>query len=457
MVRDKRNGSDELQSGAVTGARAVSRLAKAAAKLASGNAAAAAAEAGRDGKAVLAAVIAGAVIIVSVFFTAPLTLYEGIWGAESGFRSRWEELREQWQTGFYEGTEGPLPRFFNAVLGLGDQEGGQRESNAGTEDTPTADDLRLLGDEAALKAVYKRKLDAVRSKLKARADELKAAVPADAISAVMAGRFEKEWAHKYDGDDTTEVVFDSTNVMVSTQGIGPSQCLQLLCLYSAQIHTGLDNVRLSGLLRWLGYKGIPGDTLSYAVGDSGFSASVPAWKGCFMPQYLMDEASARSMTEEYSDTFGCSVCDFLLYISCPDLSSIPAVASEEIRREQRTVYTLKTYVYRDYNDPVKPVLNPDGSVALMQGPYHTEWSSEYRMDIAVRNADAPQGVYYVNRRFDVLIPEVRPVDVTCIHVRYTVPVHILCRNIQEITALTGLWEGWLPSEAPYSLAAEGRE
>lgn len=462
MIQEERaTVSDELERGikaGVHGARTAARFAKAASKAAAGDISSAAMEVLKEDKwrkTILAIALAGAFLTYCIFFMAPLSLYEGIQGASHSVAAYWDTLREQWRIGLYEGDGGPFRRFIEAVTGLGNITESIQDISAGTEDKVTEDDLRLFGDESAMKATYKRKLDAVRLKMKARSEELKNAIPTDDIAAVMESRFHAEEEHLYDGDDLTNILYDGTNVMVSTGGIGASQCLQLLCLYSAQIHTSLDNVRLSGLLKWLGYKGATANTLLYAVGDTGLSASIRSWKGSFMPQYLMDEASERGMMDEYTDSFGCSVCDFLLYVTCPDLYSIDAVHSEEIKQESRQRTIGKDYVYKEYNDPVRPILNSDGSLAVLQGPYHAEWSNEYRMTIAVRDSDAPTGVYYINRHYTVWVVEEYLTDVTYIHVKYTVPIHILCRSLSDMTELAGLWEGWLPSEAPYELFGGG--
>ncbi len=404
-------------------------------------------------------VLLGFLLLTAVFYIAPLTLYETIVQASGTLAGRLEQLRERFAVRYYGGGSGRLGSFFSAlaelVRGCGD-------AAAGEEDQAEMEDLMLLADSGALKKTYARKIRACREKIRLREEALlqciREGMPAQAggatIQSVMASRFLAEQAGSFEGQDGVRVQYDGVNILGVTRELSAREAVALLTLYSSQTAGSLRNIRLSGLLKWLGFSAGTGHRLCFPLGENrDVVYALPAWKGTFLPQYLADEADAAGSRDRYGEELGCSAADLLLEIDCPDLYSVRAAESEEILTETRVRTEYVPYVYRDYQEAEKPVLSESGEVLSMAGPYHWEYSGECGRWMPVRNADAPEAPY-AERVYTFAVQRQREETVTVVHVSYTVPVFIRTRPAEELAELCGLWEGWLPWDPP-ALAAGG--
>ena len=425
----------------VSAAHSVKTVQKAAAKAASGNYAGAALDVLKDEntrKVIAIVLLASLFLTIIIFFIAPLTLYETISQAA-------KEIGEKWSVAYYSGTSGRFISFFKAFGAL------FTDPDAGTEDQATEDDLKVMEGKEELRSTYVRKIQACQDKINARQELVLDKIKTGTIASVMASRFEAEEAHRYDDNDYVRMQFDGTEIISTTRSITPRQAIQILSLYSTQINSSIENIKLSGLLKWLGYNAGGQRKIQFPLGDnSGTTYTINAWKGTFMPQYLIDEASAAGKLEEYQDKYGCSVADFVIKVECPDLYSIQAIESEEMITETEVYYTDLTYYYRDYDVPKteKPIYDRYGNIVIMQGPYHYEWSDVFQRYLAVRDADAPQATYTI-KSFVYSVRRERQVDIRVIHIKYMVPIQVTTRSVDELVEMTGMWSGWLPSEPPY--------
>ena len=380
---------------------------------------------------------------------------------------KWEQVKENFAVGYYSGTNGRFVSFFKALIGvISSPEVSEAisDASAGEEDLAEEGDLQLLGKKEALRNTYMRKIKACQDKINAREKEVlqqikdgKAAFSGGpTIYSIMAQRFESEEAHTYDGNDYVRVQYDGTEIMGSTKSITSRQAVELLSLYSTQINSSIGNIKLSGLLKWLGYNAGSTRTIVFPLGKTNdITSSIEAWTGTFMPQYLIDEGASSGKLDDYTAKYGCSVADFMIFIDCPDLYTIHASESEEMVTETRIFQEYVDYVYRDYEEADKPILNAAGEVIQMSGPYHWEYSDYYQRYLPVRNWDAPPA-NYTEKIYTFLVERERDVDVKIIHISYVVPVFVRTRSIDDLVDMTGMWSGWLPSEPP-SIAASQRQ
>lgn len=436
---------------------------KSAAKATAGNYLGAAEELLKDEntRKIIAVVLMSAFFFAVVFFfVAPLTLYETLTHVARTITERWEQLKEQFAVGYYEGTSGRFLSFFKALIGLASNPGitdAISDTSAGEEDQASMEDLQLLGNMDSLRKTYTRKIKACQDKINARQKEVLQEIKSGraaysggpTIYSVMYARYESEEAHLYDDNEYVRVQYDGTEIMGTTRSISSRQAVELISLYSVQINSSINNIKLSGLLKWLGYNAGGKHRIVFSLGkNEDVTCGIDAWTGTFMPQYLIDEGSSVGKLDEYASTYGCSVADFVIFVECPDLYTIQATESEEFVTETQTYYEYVEYYYRDYDDAEKPVLDSNGDVLVMAGPYHWEYSDYYQRYLAVRNADAPPADYSIVA-YSFLVEREREVEIKIIHVSYVVPVFVRTRSIDDLVDMTGMWSGWLPSEPPY--------
>ena len=297
---------EEVQRGLTEGiristdaAKTVKSVQKAAAQASTGNYVAAGAELlkSEDTRRIITVLILAAFFMsVVIFFVAPLTLYETIAHAAKTFADKWEQVKENFAVGYYSGTNGRFVSFFKALIGvISSPEVSEAisDASAGEEDLAEEGDLQLLGKKEALRNTYMRKIKACQDKINAREKEVlqqikdgKAAFSGGpTIYSIMAQRFESEEAHTYDGNDYVRVQYDGTEIMGSTKSITSRQAVELLSLYSTQINSSIGNIKLSGLLKWLGYNAGSTRTIVFPLGKTNdITSSIEAWTGTFMPQ-----------------------------------------------------------------------------------------------------------------------------------------------------------------------------
>lgn len=493
MAADYRNSPDELAEGARTGARVAQQAAKtvkhtaaAAGKAAAGNLAGAAAEIVKDESLRTIALLLTAVILFLLFcavFLFPMALYEAA-----------AKLAEEWKVEYYSGTDGRLISFlkatgtviWNAIKG--------QSSGDGDTDLATDADLAIVDSEGDLNSVYSRKIQAAKDKVTARQKQVVDVITRDAasgrIGSIMYGRFTADYGSNGNEHDVRYVpgtdqiqssvvhIYDGAQVVAMNRTIKDIEALQLLCLHTTQKSGDLANIRLSGFMKWLGYNGADNRQLSFVLGENKeMLYSMKSWTGGFLPQYLEDEASAQGKTEEYEKRFGASIADMLIRVDCPNLYSVPARETEELKYGAGTA----TRKVKDYSKPIYGASSGDIYPAYLRDKrpddYYSNWFQKGYRYI--------QGVYCEGRYGNFLYSQsgwtlanqygerrlirtsanpkqAGPVigyeeteveyhyDITYVHVKYVVSVTVSCRDIDSILNMAGLWEGLLPTdEAKY--------
>ena len=472
---------DELQESAKKTAQAARKavhsaktVKKAAAKIATQNYAGAAVDLLKDENfrnIIIGILILSLLLAVGVFFIAPLTIYEAIVTAASTWAERWESIKESFDSHYYAGSSGRFIGFFKGLIGVVSDStlvNKIRDLTAGDQDQADEHDLQVLGNRDALRATYQRKADAVREKIKARQDDLETAIKRSGqIQSTMAGRFNREWANRFEDDETKEAVYDGTSVTIMKRTVSAKTAVEIVAMYSSQIHSSIQNIKLSGLLKWLGYNARHDHTARYQLGKSKrIEVSMPAWTGTFIPQYLIDEGVARKQLDEYTDRYGCSLVDYLLKINCPNLYTIAPMIEETVRTETKIVYDTVGFSYVQYNVGTSdrprwlPAYSSSGylySLGKYSSYFNTYYSPTYQRTIAIRSFGMPSGLETRRNYVSYIVPRVEEYEVTTYHISYTVPVQITTRSIEQVMDIVGLWEGWLPSEPEYKVLMQWAE
>lgn len=468
---DIEQGAKKTAQAAVSTARSVKNVKRAAAKAAAGNYVGAALDVLRDEnmrKLIVFIVLFSFFLTLIIFFIVPLTLFEGIVGAINTLKSKWEAFWESFQVNLYSGTDGPFVRLLKATLGLtmdSDVERAFSDKSAGDQDQPNEGDLQLMGEQEPLIQTYARKIKAVQDKINARQKEVKQVIESSrGIQNVMAGRYESEYAHLYDDDPYSFISYAGTTISVSTRSVSANTAVKLITLYSTQVNSSVDNIKLSGLLRWLGYDNNSRKTIDFRVANNPVvTESIEAWTGTFLPQYLIDEGSQRNELAKYQKDYGCSVADFLIKVNCPNLYSIPATVTEEvvIEWEPYTKYSYLTWpVYfgagsnprYDANGYViggwNPSLYPDYARIYALGHDENGYSDNQYWFMPTKVGSSSPFTFCYYRTFWRPYTAYRQVEYHYYTVSYAVSASVSTRNIDQLVDMTGLWEGWLPSEDP---------
>ncbi len=475
---DIEQGGRKTAQAAISTTRSVKNIKHAAANLAAQNYVGAALDVLKDEnlrRAIAFIVLFSFFLILIVFFIAPLTLFEGIVSALNTLKEKWDARVENFNVIFYSGTDGPMIRFFKAAIGfLSDPDVNRAfsDTTAGTEDTPNDGDLQLMGEQQPLIQTYDRKIKAVQEKINARQKQVKQIIEnSTGIRNVMAGRFESEYAHLYDDDPYSFISYGGTAINVSTRSVSANNAVKLITLYSTQVNSSVDNIKLSGLLKWLGYDNNSGKQIEFRVAKSPVvTEQIEAWSGTFLPQYLIDEGSQRRDLETYQKKYGCSVADFLIKVNAPNLYSIPATVTEEIviDWEPYTKYSYLSWpVYfglgsnpqYDSNGYViggwNPALYPDYARVYAIGHDENGYSDNQWWYMPTRVKSSPFTFCYY-RTFWRSYTAYRRVEYHYYTVTFTVSASVATRNIDELIDMVGLWEGWLPSEDPALLIEKAK-
>lgn len=468
--------SDDLSQGIKTGAKAAKsarNMAKAAGKAATGNYVGAAKDVLTDEgfrRFLVALLIFQFFLMFCCLYLAPMALYETL----SGYL---KALKEDWAIQYYSGNSGRFVSFLKATAGvISDRFSAAWDKIRGTRvdeddhDIPQDSDLGVLGSKSDLTETYTRKIQACVDKVLARQDSLYQLITtgqvmsgSSKVSDIMYSKYLSEFSHKYDGIEYWETVYDGFSWAKMSSSVSSRDALMLLCLHTVQKDISLKDVELSGFIKWLGYNGGGGRRIEFQLGDNEqIWYQVPAWKGGFKPQYLMDEEKQRK-NANYSDK-ECAVVDLLLKIDCPNIYSIAGSEREEIIQDQIEVDDLTKPIRSGGQDYTRYRRGeqPDDF-------YRTWWKNGWRF---VRNAwcEGQFGNWLYLRsgwtfginasgQAELFRKESNPMPVGEIigyekklvdierhvfHVTYVVPVAISCRSASEMVELAGLWEGFLP-------------
>ena len=444
-----------------------------------------------------------------VFFLVPISIYEGV-------SSYLQGLSEAWKNDYFLDDSNRFISFLkatgNAIGTMAEDAWSKitsfiphshdKDEDVGNEDEPTDEDLTVIGNKDSLKSVYNRKIDACIEKINSRALMIRDAINEQqgAIAGAAQNHFERnclpniEQTIKEENDAEIEIdgfkaheykyVYNGVNINVS---INPSTkrnpkterlALQLLSLYTTQFNIGdINELETSALLKWLGYSGhTKHGNIDFQLGDNeNMILSIPAWKGEFLPQYLVEEAMQKekaafyeqqkkklnisnntSNTEiveqideeqiditeskylkEYIKEHGCSLCDLILQVKCPNIYELSPVVTEEIEVKQNTVRKEVLEYHFEDNDFL-PYKNASG-----EWIYNEKYWQETPSGKIIRKPFQYQ--YIVGRHFETVPAEIEETQVTTYYYSFNIPITINTRDIKEIVDIAGLWKGWLPN------------
>lgn len=454
MTEDYKRADQDISDGVRTGINAgitAKNAASAVGKAAAGNYIGAAKDVLKDGRLRSLAVFLAALTVLILFcviFVVPMSIYEGV-------QAYVDSLTEQWKVDYYSGGEGRFLSFLKATAGLlsnlaQDVWNIIKNLTTGPEDIDKAEDadLQVVARKDDLTTVYRRKIQAGKEKFTARQNTVAEIIERDAydgqISSIMYSRYLSqfhpsgmEYGIVYSGYDDAGVpviasaqvdIYDGVEVNVARRRIQDMDVLKLLCLYTAQEGSSVENIQLSGFMKWLGYNGGNNRDLEFPLGDNeNVRYRMKSWTGGFMPQYLEDEAAA--VKETYRE-HGAALTDFLIQVDCPNLYSIRPQVYEELRAGAGTA----TKTITDYSNPIYSYDAEPGSDSYQYYDEDKGWVT------VVTGGPSYSGVSYNTKQIEYSY------DITYHHVKYIIPVTVSCRNVSQAIDLTGLWKGFLPWE-----------
>lgn len=402
-------------------ANAVKTVARTAAKAAAGNYVGAAKEILLNPKAIISVIVIIVLFGMMLFYAAPLAIFETINSAAEAIENSWDEVKAD----FYSGGGGALNRTGLAIEGIftrtlsnatnalknlwSNITNKQTENDSEKDrDSLTDADMKVIGDEDSAIEVFQRKIDAVKDKLSARADNINQSIEASctgdisntgtingwvynnlfaARDASLYTTYSQDWwlndSNYSPGvelkDNVVEVVYGGMAPVISVPAIKTRNAVDIIGLYSAMHNTSSDNIKVYELMKWMGYKS-GWDSDYFIVGDA-VSISVSTWKGTFMPMYLETEKAAllhnNSMIKMFGqgvngqtaiadtsvfDDYQTAAADLLVTISSTSLYSLtPVVTLEQFEHYEKiadaytssalhsnTVTTYKEYHYTDF-------------------------------------------------------------------------------------------------------------
>lgn len=338
----QRDISSAIRMGKNT-ARSAKNLSKAAAKAASGNLVGAAVDVLKDKETMkrvlillLIPILCFAMLGTFFLYALPVSIFEGV-------VSYFDGIAEQWNQLVYDGGGSIEFKKFTATIRIGGQivadafgsiwdgvkslftaESG--DDTGSTEDlvSDSAIELKVTQEEDAEKQTLLNKVNACIRKIDARAATIEKAISAQngAIESAVASHFKSSGGYDYFYVQTS----------ITKNAMSQEGAIQLLSLYTVQTGASLQEMKLSDLMRWLGYYDSwdTGKT-TFSLGGLGISCETKTWNGTFIPQYLYEQR--KQEIHEYDaektdfDSMSCAAVDMLLVVDCPQMSEIPVQKS----------------------------------------------------------------------------------------------------------------------------------
>lgn len=324
-------------------ARSAKTLSKAAAKASTGNLAGAAIDILKDKETMkrvlillLIPILCFAMLGVFFLYALPVSIFEAVVSYFDGVAEKWNEL-------VYDGGGNVAFKKFTATIRIGGQivadafgsiwDGvkGLFTAQSG-DDTGSAEDLvsdsaielKVTHEEDAEKQTLLNKVNACIRKIDARAATIEKSITEKkgAIASAIESHFNAGGAYDYFYVQTS----------VTKNAMSQEGAIQLLSLYTVQTGASLQEMKLSDLMRWLGYYDSwnTGKT-TFSLGGLGVECDVKTWNGTFIPQYLFEQR--KQEVHEYGaaktdfDSMSCAAVDMLLVVDCPHVSEIPVQKS----------------------------------------------------------------------------------------------------------------------------------
>lgn len=445
MADEQKNISEEIADTGKSVTKLAVTVGKTAAKVASQDYVGAAVELARseEVRKTLVAILIASAVLIAAFSSIPNVVFETINSvSKPGKRDHisWEEREE------------------DIML----------EAWYGNIDYPAESDLAIFESSDALKTVYERKIQACKDMVNRRMIDITYVITGDEVSdkirSTLQARFNREELPK--SSKTTKYVFDHVELTVTKRNLTTRQAIQLLSLCSAQMESIVGEVKVSTLLRWLGYSPDFTKHIKFPLGSNqNIVGTLPAWSGTLLPQYLIDEAIQRGtahkiktvydILREYQKDYGISAVDYLIVVDCRNLQTIkPIYVQDPPVTVTETVTTTGNYKYYSYPFDPLPVFDEDGYCVTYPKCYHLEWISDLNRYMPVRNATSSRllVVKPIYHTIGVKIKTEVEYQQTTVHVSYVVTVRLTTRPVSDLADFTGMWSG--PISANWSLAEE---
>lgn len=373
----------------------------------------------------LVIVIAIGIILLCAVFAMPTALYEGV-------QAYFEKIDEEWSSVYYSGDYGRAEALLRATVhgvstALGDfwdyitGAGSKNDATQRDSDQYGEADLTLMGDKEAMAEVMLRKILSVNDKMAARSRQIVSAVEDSARTGAISGYFSDRFQQdkmQYENDETVgNIVYDGVQVMVTSQFDGENtkiragDVMRIMALYTSLYGESTEDMELSGLMKWMGYydEFHPGSS-EFTVGDQ-ITLSIPAWRGTFMPRYLVLE-SRQNTDGDYSQ-YMCPAVDILLKVSSPNFAEVQPIIDDT---ETMLVY--------------EPAPTPGAAAApgADEPPSGETDGGRPTPEPAGEGAPSPT-------------PEQALVEKKIIKIRYVVAISVSIRKVDSLVELAGLYEG----------------
>lgn len=335
---------------------------KVAAQAASGNFAGAAVSLLKD-PATLKKVLVTALIIILIpifllvfcLYALPTMIYEAV-------VSFFSEVGEQWSIDTYGGDGGVVwegikasfaavgnviadaaKGLWNGLVGLFTSDSGDVDD--GSEQL-VDDEFYVTQESGALLTTVELKVAACQKKIEVRAKQIY-----DAIYA-QRGSINNYFKNKYSTEcdewaGTNITIMPNPNTGDDLMMFSKRSAVELLSAYTVMTEASVSDIKLSDFIKWLGYYNeFDSGNTYFGIGgpSASIQCSVKAWKGRFMPQYLVEQQKYEIHTfgSEITDfnQYMCPAIDMLLVVSSPDFDDVQPVFTEVER--VRYVYNEET-------------------------------------------------------------------------------------------------------------------
>ena len=207
---------------------------------------------------------------------------------------------------------------FSTFIGFSNKDNNQNDIETYSDD---GFEVRVAQSEDAQKSTLQGKIEAVQKKFDVRIEDIQEAIQKnkDEIAAAVD-------AHYNNGE------YDDFSVTINISGSHLSQegAAAIMSLYMIQEAGSLEEVRLSSLMKWMGYYDkTDSDKLIFKV--LGQKCKVKTWQGTFLPQYLNEQEEQDENQEKHShkkivkanyENYRTGATDLMIVADCPEMDEI---------------------------------------------------------------------------------------------------------------------------------------
>jgi len=200
-------------------------------------------------------------IFVLLIYCIPVTIYEGLESVKNNWSSFSTDIKEAWNRGMYAGGGNLWERWKQALKEgtkeLQSQFLNRINQNASAGDKVSQNDLGVLFSKDDYKEVLVRKMNAAGEKLDARSREIYEAISSsDVLQSAFRERFLREYGQFQGYDD---VSYDGVVVSWRSNSSYGRDAIRMMSLYTVMKQGSGEEYKVSGFMRWLGWKDSAGD------------------------------------------------------------------------------------------------------------------------------------------------------------------------------------------------------